>query len=167
MNAALTVRFGVQGNLAPRFSYPTILLDQQLIAKNFLNRAEVEAVAQRFLLDFPGVAGVYTRTQLESGTLPDVPLTTAVLRAWNRELSGDLYVIQNPFTLFGANVVTHGSPYTYDTNVPLMLYGKAWIKPGKYPRAAAVADLAPTLSYLLEIRPPSASEGRILEEVLK
>jgi len=64
-------------------------------------------------------------------------------------------------------VVTHGSPYTYDTNVPLMMYGKAWIKPGKYARAAAVADIAPTLAYLLEIRPPAASEGRVLEEILR
>jgi hypothetical protein len=30
-----------------------------------------------------------------------------------------------------------------------------------------VADIAPTLSYLLEIRPPAASEGRVLEEALK
>ena len=167
LNAALAARFGVQGNLAPRFSYPTIILDQAAIEKNFLNRAEVEAVAQRYLLAFPGVAGAYTRTQLESGALPELPLTTLVLRAWSRELSGDLYVVQNPFTLFGGNVVTHGSPYTYDTNVPLMIYGKRWIKPGKYPRAAAVADLAPTLSYLLEIRPPSGSEGRVLEELLR
>jgi hypothetical protein len=48
-----------------------------------------------------------------------------------------------------------------------MLYGKAWIKPGKYPQAVAVADLAPTLSYLLDIRLPSASEGRVLAEILK
>ena len=48
-----------------------------------------------------------------------------------------------------------------------MLLGKTWIKPGKMPRAAAVADIAPTLSYLLDIRPPAASEGRVLEEVLK
>jgi arylsulfatase A-like enzyme len=82
-------------------------------------------------------------------------------------VSGDLYLVQAPFSLFGGNVATHGSPYTYDTNVPLMMYGRNWIKPGKYPRAAAVADIAPTLSYLLEIRPPAASEGRVLEEILK
>jgi hypothetical protein len=48
-----------------------------------------------------------------------------------------------------------------------MLHGKTWIKPGKYPRAASVADIAPTLAYLLDIRPPSGSEGRVLEEILK
>jgi hypothetical protein len=167
LNTALSERFGVKGNLAPRFSYPTILLDQRLIAENFLNRYEVESFAQRHLLATPGIAGVATRTQLENGVLPDLPLSVQMLRAWNRELSGDLYVVQNPFTLFGGNVVTHGSPYGYDTNVPLMLYGKPWIRPGKQPRAASVADIAPTLSYLLEIRPPAASEGRVLEEALK
>ena len=167
LNAALAERFGVKGNLAARFSYPTIILDQQLIAKNSLNRSEVEAVAQRFLQAFPGVANIYTRTQLESGTLPELPQSTAVLRSWHRDLSGDLYVVQVPFSLYGSLPVTHGSAYTYDTNVPLMLFGKTWIKPGKYPRAASVADIAPTLAYLLEIRPPSASEGRVLEEVLR
>ncbi|OFZ84675.1 MAG: alkaline phosphatase [Betaproteobacteria bacterium RBG_16_66_20] len=166
LNEALAARFAVR-NLAPRFSYPTIILDQAAIAKNFLNRADVEAAAQRFVLDFPGIAEAYTRTQLESGALPRLPLTTLVLRAWHRELSGDLYLVQHPYTLFGGVPVTHGSPYGYDTNVPLMLYGKSWIKPGKYPRAAEVADLAPTLSYLLEIRPPTASEGRVLEEILR
>ncbi len=166
LNEALAARFAVK-NLAARFSYPTIILDQQAMAKSFLNRAEVEATAQHFLMDHTGVAGVYTRTQLESGALPELPLSALVQRAWNRELSGDLYMVQAPFTLWGGNVVTHGSPYSYDTNVPLMFYGKAWIKPGKYPRAAAVADIAPTLSYLLEIRPPAASEGRVLEEILK
>jgi hypothetical protein len=166
LNEALAARFGAKG-LAIRFNSPNLLLDPAAMAKNFLNRADVEAAAQRFLMAYSGVAGVYTRTQLESGSLPAVPLSTLVQRAWNRELSGDLYVVHAPFTHWSGAVVTHGSPYTYDTNVPLMMFGKTWIKPGKYPRAAAVADIAPTLSYLLEIRPPAASEGRVLEEILK
>ena len=167
LNTALQARFGVKGNLAPRFGFPAIPLDGELIAKNLLNRAEVEAHAARVLLDMPGIAAVYTRTQLESGVLPATPVSAQVLRSWNREVSGDLYIVQQPFALFGGLVATHGSPYSYDTNVPLVFYGRRWIKPGKYPQAAAVADLAPTLSYLLEIRPPSASEGRVLEEILK
>jgi Type I phosphodiesterase / nucleotide pyrophosphatase len=166
VNEHLAARFAAK-NLVARFSYPTMLLDQALMAKNFLTRADVEAVAARFVAEQPGIAAVFTRSQLESGTLPNLPLSAQVLRAWNRELSGDLYVVQKPYTLFGGNTVTHGSPYTYDSNVPLMIHGKRWIKPGKYPRTAAVADLAPTLAFLLEVRPPSASEGRVLEEILR
>jgi predicted AlkP superfamily pyrophosphatase or phosphodiesterase len=167
LNAAMQLRFGVKENLAPRFAYPSFPLDLQAIAKAGLNRAEVEAFAAQFILAFPGVSQVFTRSQLEKGELPNTPLRAQVLKAWNRDLSGDLYIVQHPYTLFGGQVVTHGSPYAYDTNVPLMVYGRTWIKPGKYPQAAAVADLAPTLSYLLEVRPPTGSEGRVLQEILK
>jgi hypothetical protein len=90
-----------------------------------------------------------------------------VQRAWHRQLSGDLYVVQKPYAMFGGNVATHGSPYAYDTNVPLMLFGTRWIRPGRSPGYAEVVDLAPTLAYLLETRPPSASEGRVLGEILR
>jgi arylsulfatase A-like enzyme len=69
--------------------------------------------------------------------------------------------------MFGSNVATHGSPYAYDTNVPLMLFGTRWIRPGPAATYAEVVDLAPTLAYLLETRMPSASEGRVLAEILR
>ena len=75
LNAALSERFGIKGNIAVRLSYPTIILDQPLMEKYFLNRGEVEALAQRFLQSYPGVAAVYTRSQLEYGALPDLPLS--------------------------------------------------------------------------------------------
>ena len=167
LNEHLSARYG-PGNHALRFSYPTIILDQALIAKKGLNPAEVEAAAARYLMNDPTIAAVYTRTQLEAGALPAaLPLSVQVLRAWNRELSGDLYIVQKPYTLFSSNVATHGSPYMYDTNVPLMFYGPRWFKAGKKPQAAAVVDIAPTLGYVLEVRPPAGSEGRVLEEILR
>ena len=44
--------------------------------------------------------------------------------------------------------------------------GDLWY-PGEYPRAAAVADLAPTLAHLLDVRAPATSEGRVLKEILR
>ena len=44
---ALAARFGVKGNLVPRFALPSIPLDWQLIGQNSLNRAEVEAAVAR------------------------------------------------------------------------------------------------------------------------
>ncbi len=166
LNEHLAARFGA-GNHALRLSFPTIILDQVLIARKSLNPADVENVAARFLGNYPGIAAVFTRTQLETGALPDTPLARQVQRAWNRELSGDLYLVQVPNAMFGGLVATHGSPWTYDTHVPLMLHGKRWFKPGKQARKAYVADLAPTLTHVLDIRQPSASEGRVLEEILR
>jgi arylsulfatase A-like enzyme len=167
LNQHLNERFGA-GNLARRFSYPTIILDHGLIASKGLNPGEVEAAAARHLMTDPNIAAVFMRSQLEAGALPPaMPLSAQVLRAWNREISGDLYIVQKPYSIFGTNVATHGSPYAYDTNVPLMLYGPRWFKAGKKPQAAAVVDITPTLGYVLEVRPPVGSEGRVLEEILR
>jgi len=164
LNEKLAARFGA-GAYALRYSYPTIILDRKLIEEKKLAAAEVESAAARIVGDYPGIAAVYTRTQLEGGALPG-RLGTLVQRAWHRQLSGDLYVVQRAYAMFGSNAATHGSPYAYDTNVPLMLYGGPWIRAGSYAGYAEVVDLAPTLAALLETQPPSGSEGRVLTEIL-
>lgn len=164
LNEKLAARFGA-GAYALRYSYPTIILDRKLIEERKLAAAEVESAAARIVSDYPGIAAVYARTQLEGGALPG-RLGTLVQRAWHRQLSGDLYVVQRAYAMFGSNAATHGSPYAYDTNVPLMLYGAPWIRAGSYGGYAEVVDLAPTLAVLLETRPPSGSEGRVLTEIL-
>jgi len=166
LNEQLAARFG-PGTYAAQLSYPTIHLDYKLIDANSLDRAEVESAAARILTEHPAIAAVYTRTQLESGALAGGRVATLVQRAWHRQLSGDLYVVQRPYAMFGSNVATHGSPYAYDTNVPLMLFGTRWIRPGPSANYAEVVDLASTLAYVLETRPPSASEGRVLSEILR
>ena len=59
----------------------------------------------------------------------------------------------------------HGSPWSYDTHVPILLAGPG-IRPGTYGRPVAPRDIAPTLSVLLGIAPPSASTGEVLREAL-
>jgi arylsulfatase A-like enzyme len=75
-------------------------------------------------------------------------------------------VVAEPYWYVGGkgSGTTHGSPYNYDTNVPLLLMGKRWIKPGTYGQYAEVVDIAPTLAHLLHLRPPAAAEGRVLTE---
>ena len=51
---------------------------------------------------------------------------------------------------------THGSPWSYDTNVPLVMYGPAWIKEGKY-GDSEVVDLGRTVAHIMNVRPPSRS----------
>jgi len=53
---------------------------------------------------------------------------------------------------------THGSPWAYDTNVPLAMYGPSWINPGKY-GDSEVVDLARTIAFILNVRPPNGCEG--------
>ncbi|MES2150874.1 MAG: alkaline phosphatase family protein [Pseudomonadota bacterium] len=148
---------------------PNILLDYAAAERNGIRREDLENAAARFLMEQNGIASVYTRTQFEGGGLADTRMGKLMRRAWNRQLSGDLMVVPKPFSYFGTNTSgsSHGTPYAYDTNVPLMIMGKRWIRPGAYGQYAEVVDIAPTLAHLLHVRPPAASEGRVLVEALQ
>ena len=80
--------------------------------------------------------------------------------------SGDLDVLLEPYWMRQASGTTHGTPYSYDTHIPLVLLGPG-IRPGAYHKAVALNDLAPTLATLLDVETPSGSVGRVLEEVLR
>jgi predicted AlkP superfamily pyrophosphatase or phosphodiesterase len=153
-------------------SLPNIHLDQAAMEKRGLRRQDVENVenaASRFLLGYAGVAQVYTRTQFESGIVADTRMGVLMRRAWNRQLSGDLMVVIKPYWYFGTGTTgsSHGTPYAYDTNVPLLIMGKRWIRPGAYGQYAEVVDIAPTLAHLLHVRPPAGAEGRVLTEATR
>jgi predicted AlkP superfamily pyrophosphatase or phosphodiesterase len=167
LNQHLSVKFGAE-KIAYKWSAPSVLLDYKLIEQKGLKREEVENSAARFLMSYNGVAQVYTRTQLETGAMPDNRIAKLMQRAWHPQISGDIVVVTKPYWQFGSGSrgTTHGSPYSYDSNVPLMIMGKSWIKPGAYGQYAEVMDIAPTLAHILRVRPPSASEGRVLTETL-
>lgn len=80
--------------------------------------------------------------------------------------SGDLIALPEPYYIFAASGTTHGTPYNYDTHVPIIFYGPG-IRPGLYYDRVAVNDIAPTLAAILRVEPPSGSSGRILTEVFQ
>ena len=61
---------------------------------------------------------------------------------------------------------THGSPWRYDSYVPVMFAG-AGIEPMIVNRAITPYDVAPTLAAYLGVKPPSAAIGKPLVEVLE
>lgn len=168
LNQHLFAKFGIE-KLVRKWSSPHFFLDYALAESKNISRAELENASARFLLNYEGIANTYTRSQFEAGAVPDDRVSKLMQRAWNKQLSGDVTLVTKPYWHFGTGSAgtTHGSPYTYDTNVPLMIMGKPWIKAGAYGQSAEVVDIAPTLAHLLRIRPPSASEGRVLVEVLR
>lgn len=168
LNAHLAGKYSVD-KLVRATSVPNIYLDYTVIDRLGLAREDVENTAARFLLDRRGVAQVYTRSQLESGSAAGTRMDVLMRRAWNRQLSGDLMVVLRPYWIFGTgdSGASHGAPYAYDSNVPLLIMGKRWIRPGAYGQYAEVVDIAPTLAHLLHVRPPAAAEGRVLTELVR
>ena len=122
------------------------------------------------LVAFPAVSYAVASTSLELGTVPDNGLTRAVLNNYNAARSGNVYVVFNPGwfinNLDGLSVaVVHGSPWRYDTFVPIIFAGSG-IKPKTVSRRVHTVDVAITLATAIGTRPPSGASGEVLLEVL-
>ena len=81
--------------------------------------------------------------------------------------SGDIFTVTEPYYIFDATGTTHGSPYDYDTHVPVIFLGSARIRAGSYTDTIGVEDIAPTLADLLGIAAPSGNMGHVLAQILK
>jgi hypothetical protein len=160
---ALTMRFGL-GPWIDDAGY----LNKETLKKRGVAESEAETVAAQVAASAPDVAAVFTRNQLQTGRLPETPLARKVANSFNPERSGNVFVVLKPYAVPVAKVneTTHGSPWNYDAQVPLLLWGSAF-KPGTYATPCQPIDLAPTLAAALGLTQPSGAEGKPLWVALK
>jgi len=167
---ALKKQFGIGGELIQAYFQPYVYLNREVIQKKGLDQAMVEKVVAEELAKFEGVATAVSSTALNSASLPDTLLNRTILRNHHEKRSGDIYLVFEPNVFindFDSLVVasTHGSPWRYDTYVPVIFAG-AGLHAQRSSRAITPYDIAPTLSAYLGIKPPSAAVGNPLSEVL-
>lgn len=163
VNAGLEQKFG-PGRWVPFVSASALVLDRKLIAQKQLSVDTVAEEARRLLAAEPAIAAAYTRRELETGSRSGAPFFEQMRKSWNRELSGDVQYALQPYWMMtsSSSMTTHGSPHPYDTNVPMLLYGPRWIRPGRIDARVEVVDIAPTLARLLQVSVPASAEGRPL-----
>ena len=162
--AALTAKYG-EGKWILATAGTSPYLNHALIAEKRLDPSEVRRVAAVAASAVPHVAHVYTREQLLSGEVSADLIGRRISRGYNQQRSGDLEIVLDAYWLRASAGTTHGTPYSYDAHIPLVLMGPG-IKPGAYSETIALNDLAPTLATLLAVENPSGSSGRVLVEAL-
>jgi hypothetical protein len=59
----------------------------------------------------------------------------------------------------------HGSPWSYDTRIPLLFHGPGFIRSGEWSDAVTQQDVVPTLGALVGVTPATAT-GRVLTQIL-
>jgi predicted AlkP superfamily pyrophosphatase or phosphodiesterase len=167
--SALKKQFGIDKELISGYNHPYVYLNQEVIRQHALDPREVEQAVAAELLKFKGVAQAIGSSALREGRLPDTPLNHAILNNFNPNRSGDIYMVFEPHWFINdfdglAVAATHGSPWRYDTFVPIVFAG-AGISAQKIQRRVLTVDVAPTLTALLGIKPPSGAAGVPLVEV--
>ena len=169
-NAALKTRFGVDDDLIMAFWNPSLYLNPGKMEKHGLAYPEVERSLATILRGQSGFAYAVTRTDLESGDLPDTPLMRKLQRAFHPQRSGNVLVIQDPFWYLYPDAeefaAMHGSPYAYDTHVPIIAAGPGVPRGVIIDRPVAVSSIAPTLTTYVGARLPSGADHPLLVELL-
>ena len=154
--------------LIESFSNYQIFLNKDVLEDLKLSKREVTDKLVDTIIDFEGVHQVVSahtmqRTYFKEGLLHRLQ------QGYNQKLSGDVLVVPNPGVIsasYGKTGTNHGSGFVYDTHVPVIFFGKG-VRQGSSKERAEIIDIAPTLSNLLQISFPNASDGKVLHEALR
>lgn len=128
-------------------------------------RAVADAVAK-----LPGVVDAVALADL--GRWPE-PLRTRYRRSTFAGRNPDVLLLHRAHEMIdavepaGHGIGTgHGSPYGYDTTVPVIVYGPG-VRGGVWERPVPMTRVAPTIAALLEIEPPAAATDEPLSAAFR
>ena len=141
-------------------SFPWIYFNPKVLSAFGKSREEVAQATAEFLSKHPHVNHAYTRAELKAGFPANDIIGSRVQRSFNTERSGDVYVLLKPYCIpldrFKTGT-THGTPYNYDTHVPLLVYGPG-ISGGVRRETVTPQATAAIFSKWLGLRLPNMAE---------
>jgi predicted AlkP superfamily pyrophosphatase or phosphodiesterase len=138
-----------------------VLTDRAAFRRAGVDADSVLAVLAAAIRSVPGVARVDDFHRLLADTLRD-----PIARRWAHQFPAnakvELVVTLTPLSLWGNAIASHGSPYDYDSHVPLIFYG-AGVRPGRHGEFVRTVDLAPTLGGMLGVQVMERLDGKDLK----
>ena len=164
-------RFDIEGPLLSTYDHPYLYFSNEVAESSEINHEALEAAVAEELTKFPGVYAAVSSAALRRGNVPDKEIYQAIQRNFHPKRSGDVYLVFEPNWFIndmeGLMVAsTHGSPWRYDTFVPIIFAG-AGLKHQVVDRKVYTVDIAPTLSIFVGAKQPSGTRGNLLKEVLQ
>lgn len=170
LEKALAAALGTPANFIYEVGNQQIWINWDAVSDLDLDADKVASVIIEYLKTQPGVYDAFTREELMAFS-SEYPYAPETRRGIHPRRSGDIIFQLDPAwhsddKFFGKGGTTHGSPYAYDTHVPLLWYG--W----KVPHGASFApvditDIAPTLAAMLRITEPNGTQGKVIGALMK
>jgi hypothetical protein len=145
-----------------------VYLNPDTLKGHHVQDAQAEETAANAAASAPGVMAAFTRGQLMTGSMPASPYARAASNSFNPKRGGDVFIVLDPYALpvTGSEGATHGTPWNYDSQVPLLLWGSAF-KPGVYFEHCQPIDLTATLAVALGLSQPSGTDGQPLVQAIR
>ncbi|KAB0300575.1 alkaline phosphatase family protein [Vibrio fortis] len=161
--------FGLSKDAIRLYAQPYVYLNHELLKEKKVDLAAVQAAIADEVSKVEGVAYAVSSTDIAANRVPDTHIMNLIKNNYHPARSGDVYIVFAPRSYIndmeGLQIAsTHGSPWRYDTHVPVIFAGYD-VEGQKVSRSITPYDIAPTLSNKLGITQPSGSVGEVLREV--
>lgn len=172
--AKLNERFGpgkylmmTPKKLTPAFFEGNLYFNPEVLREKQIAPVDMVSFIREWAFGTGKFQAVFGRDQLLEGRAPGI-IGQRVMNGFNGERSGDVVLVFKPFSIpVGGKVgTTHGTPYSYDTHVPVMFYG-APFQPGRYAGEFYITDIVPTLCATLHMDEPASSMGKPFVRAIK
>jgi predicted AlkP superfamily pyrophosphatase or phosphodiesterase len=153
-------------SLVLSFTNQQVFLNHKVIDSKKIVLQKVQEDVAEFLQQFTDVSETLTATTLNNSQFTE-GVRYLMQKGFNAKLSGDVLVNYLPAHIdYAPTGTTHGSPYSYDTHVPLLFYG--WnIKQGSSTEQVYITDIAATLAMMLNIQFPNGCVGKPISFLVK
>tara|TARA_R110002096_G_scaffold422429_5_gene628920 strand:+ start:4781 stop:6421 length:1641 start_codon:yes stop_codon:yes gene_type:complete len=155
-----------QVNLIEAIANEQVYIDYEQLNANNLDFSEVKSSFMEFLKLTEGI--VVVSDPANNWCIGEKTICERIANGYHSKRSGDLFFVIEPGWLGSYNEkggTTHGSPFSYDTHVPLIWYGFN-TKAGIDYTLTSIKDIAPTLSTLLGISSPNGATGMPISNFL-
>jgi hypothetical protein len=167
-DSALDDAFGSDDWVAP-YNDPGVTFRPNVLKKHNVPLVNAQRVAAAAVRHVPGVAEVFTSLQLLSGQVPPVAIARAAAATSHFQRGPDLIVVPKPYWYLSKEMhqhaAMHGTPYPYDTHVPVFFYGPG-IPAERRDERVSVTAVAASLSSYLAVPAPTASDSAPLFHVV-
>jgi predicted AlkP superfamily pyrophosphatase or phosphodiesterase len=140
--------------------------DRKKIELKKLPLAEIQKKAATHLLKINGIQDAISSTEIEQTNFQD-SIRSKVKAGFNSDRCGDLIFVLKPGWLIGFRKgTTHGTPYSYDTHVPLIGWGYS-VTHGISNEELSITQIAPTLSAILKTPLPNGCNSKPISSLIK
>ncbi len=164
VQAMLNTRYGV-GDWVLNYSNDQFFLNHALIWNSDVDIDDMQADIAAFCLQYEGVHTTITATTLMESEFSS-GIHHIIQNGYMAKRSGDVMVVTYPGWITNSRTgTTHGSPFAYDTHVPLILFGNGVEKGDHYGRTY-IKDIAPTMAIMMGIQMPNGTTGKIIPEAI-
>ncbi len=152
------------------YSHPYVYLDHKKIKQLGLDLKDVQQELADILSKNESIEVAIPSYKIKNGIHPNNSIYRSIANNYNEKRSGDIHLVFKPNYFIndmdGLKVAAHhGSPWRYDTHVPIIFSGKC-IESKQVTKNVSTLDISTTLAAIIGTKMPSGSTGNILTEAI-